>query len=317
MILGVLVALASDHHVVRAGETLAGIAEAEGVGVEELAAHNGLTTGDTPLSGTVLLLPGGDAPLAVVLARHGNVRSDRALAAGDVIPMGTVVCTGHASYATLRLATVDLIHAHDEITLLADTCLTIDATWAARSRRSSLVSVRSGSVAVRAEPGKVSIRTSDGVTTGDEGGFRVTVEGAATRTEAVAGAATVVGAGGAVALTRGTGTRVTAGSAPSAPTPLLAPPALGLPHDGAPLRRPDFSWDVVDRALGYRVELASDPGFADIVSAEDIGGVRWVPERLFLPGGAVWWRVSAFDRTGFIGVPAEGRLLLPPSELAP
>jgi hypothetical protein len=319
MIFWLTSALAADHRVVRPGETLANIAEDEGLTVEELATRNGLAPTAPLTSGTVLLLPGAQDAVAVVLARFGDVHADRPLGVGDIVPLGTVVCTGRASFATLRLATVDLTHAHDEISLLADTCLTVDATWAAHTRHTSLVSVRTGSVSVRADDGDgtVSVRTTDGVTIGDEGGFRVTVEGAATRTEAVSGGATVVGQGGAVVLPSGTGTRVVAGGAPSAPTPLLAPPALGRPTEGAPLRRPDFAWDATERALGYRIELASDPAFADIVSAEDVGARAWRPDRLFLPGGPVWWRVSAFDRTGFLGVPAEGRLLLPPSELAP
>lgn len=317
---------AVDHHVLRFGETVASVAWKEEVDERALRALNGLPAqGDVPI-GTVLLLPGPEigAPAAVVLAVSGTANATlpgaapTPLVVTGTLPAGTLVCTEAGSFATLRLATEVETLAHDEITLLGRTCLTLDAAWSERRDHASLVSVREGSVDVRAtdaSPGSVTVRTEAGVTTSDSGGFRVTVEKGAARTEALQGLVAVLGSGKEVELTKGFGSRVRKGEAPSEAVPLLAAGVPERPGDGEALRRPDFTWSQVERALGYRIEIASTPDFTSIVHAEDVGLPPWRPDTLFLPfrGSGLWWRVSSFDRTGFLGPPSPARRIgLPP-----
>lgn len=319
-------ALALDHYVVRPGDTVQKIATRKRVEEADLRALNGLERGGEPPVGTVLLLPGphDDDPAAVVIALSGTGNATRpgatpeALSITSRFPAGTLVCTDPTSFATLRLATAKNTRAHDEITLLAGTCLTVDAAWADPDDHASVVSVQKGSVAVRASlagEGSVTVRTGEGVSTSETGGFRVTVEEGAARTEALEGEVSVVGTGGAVSVPTGFGTRVRRGEAPSVPVPLLAPGSPERPAEGEPLRRPDFTWSAVERALGYRVEIATTPDFVDIVFSEDVGAPPWRPDTLFLPfrGAGLWWRVASFDRTGFLGIPSEPRrITLPP-----
>ena len=326
ILLFVSTVLAADHHVVRKGETIATIAAAEDVDPAALRRENGLGEKDEPKAGTVLRLPGTETPLAAAtaLAVSGGATltpaggTAQALVPGAELPPGSVVCTPNGGYATLRLATATGTYAHDEITLLGGTCVSIDDAWADRAGHASLVSVRSGTVSVRADTpgsGQLTVRTDDAVSTGDAGGFRVSVEADATRTEAVSGAVSVLGGGDQVELQPGFGARTKEGQAPSAPVALLVAPALLHPDADVALRRPDFSWGKVDRALAYRVEIASDPDFVDIVDSEDVGALRWQPETLFLPIGRLWWRVTPVDRTGFVGTPSAARGLAMPGGL--
>lgn len=329
-----LAALAGDHVVVRAGDTVESIAAA--LGDPALAAvireDNGIAPDQQPAVGVVLGLPakgGAEPPGAVVLSVYGSgaVRrpgeAELPMAAGQDLPEGSVVCTAERSYATVRLALDLEQRRHDDVNLLPQTCMTVDATSSSAGQRSSLVSVTQGSVSVQDAraigAGTVTVRTRDGLTSGQSGGFRVHVEGAATRTEALYSPVSVLGGGAEVRMAAGEGSRLRQGQAPEQPTPLLVPGAPVSPDEAARLRVPEFRWTAVDRALGYRVEIAASPTFNDTVLVEESASAVWAPELLLLPFRVpgLWWRVASIDRTGFIGVPSEPRSLSFPPGVGP
>ena len=286
--------------------------------------------------GTVLLLPVAfaDDPdphhgEALLVDRSGEVevtvRGETTPAApGAHLPQGATVCTRAGAFATLRLARGD--RAHDEVILFSQTCTTIDHLDARgdaqAASRSSRLSLRQGSVAVRSDAGpdvEVEIVTESGQTSGAEGGFRVTIEEAAARTEAVTGAVVVRGAGAEVDVPAGYGSRTRTGEPPSPPIALLVSAEGLIPDDAAILTRPDFGWSAVDRALGYRVEIASDRSFSALLVAEEVAEPWWKPDLLFLPFrvGGLWWRVAAFDRTGFVGFPSTPHRVALPAGVGP
>ena len=156
-------------------------------------------------------------------------------------------------------------------------------------------------------------------TSGDEGGFRVTLEPGATRTEAVSAPVAVYAQGAEVVLEAKQGVRVREGEAPAAPRGLLAAGALFLPEEGTPLRWPDFHWQSVSRALGYRVQIATGPEFNEIVAQVDVPFPEWEPDYLLLPYrvAGYWWRVTPLDRFGFEGTPSNGRRLRVPAGVGP
>lgn len=263
------------------------------------------------------------ADTALVLSLSGSGRllsggSTTPLHAGDSVPPGATVCTDAGSYATLRLA-IDSRGAHDEVTLLAATCLAIRA-GVHLDHRTATLSVQSGAVSVRAAPdagGSVTVETASGVTSGEGGGFRVTVEAGAARTEALYAPVSLEGAGSQRTMEAGFGSRTQTGEAPGDPVPLLLPGTPALPEDGAALTRPDFTWTPVERALGYRVEIASSADFARLLMVEEAAASPWKPDMLYLPYRVpgLWWRISSFDRTGFVGLPSEPRRLAIPSSM--
>lgn len=237
----------------------------------------------------------GDAPV-VVLDRCAG------------LPLGARVCTGPGSFATVRLSGDPRVQGADDIVLMPQTCLNIEAASADRTQ----IEVTQGGIAVPERTARASststlaIRTRDGLAEGREGGFRIALEDDATRSEAVSGSLRLTGAGGSLDLVEGKGSRLRPGAAPDAPTDLIRPEALLQPGPDAVLVRPDFRWTPFPLGTGYRVELSADPSFTDIVEAIDLADPWWLPEFLFAPKAVegLWWRVAAYDRLGFLGIPS-------------
>ncbi len=324
-------AQAAEYRVVRLGDTVETMAE--DLGDPDLASAirslNQIEPETQPPIGALIELPvAPNAPLeeqqGKVLHAQGEVRAtlpsapEQQAVPGLDLPPGTTVCTGPSSYATLRLARSEGSLDHDDVNLLSETCLTIVAAYSRDAERASVIRVEQGSIAIRAADeveGTVVVETDSGITTGRGGGFRVSREDDATRTEALYAPVAVLGAGEEVAVGAGQGSRTVTGEAPSAPVDLLLGTALQRPQLDQPLRRPDFGWSAVDGALGYRVEIASSPDFSAVVHADSVPETNWAPTTLFLPYRVqgLWWRVAAFDRVGFLGMPSEPRqLVLPP-----
>mgnify|MGYP006928190215 CR=1 FL=1 len=325
---------AAEHRVFRAEMTIESLAEDLGdpTLADVIRKLNDLDPGEQAEVGSIVMLPSLHADHvdqdAAVLSWSGDVEiqtpgSARVPAAvGASLPPGSVVCTLSDGFATIRLAISLKGRFHDDLSLLPDTCLTVTSTFARSGARGSLVSVDSGSISVRAaedEPGAITVVTPSGVTSGDAGGFRVTIEDNAARTEAVGAPTTVFGAGAEVAVDTGYGSRVRTGEAPSDAVKLLEPGAPASPDNGASLRRADFTWTPVERALGYRIELSAAPDFSDVIRIEDVPAAEWRPERLFLPYRirGLWWRIASFDRTGFQGAFSEARTLALPGGVGP
>lgn len=332
MLVGPGVAAAGEHLVVQSGESAAELAERAGVpdAADRILAHNGLPL-DAPLpAGTVLELPpelGGEEQEALLLFARGTVTvtlpgATRAEPGGmaQPLPRDSLVCTGEDSHATVRLAVLVEERAHDDITLLPETCIAVASATARSGHRASLIRLQRGSVTVpeAEEQGglaTLSVQTQAGLTTAHAGGFRVHVEEAAARTEALTTPLRVLAQGVERQLDAGQGSRTRDGEAPGPAVDLLVGRALAQPPPGAPLRRPDFSWQKVEGALEYRVEMAGDVGFREMMRVEHPGLPTWTPERLMLPSRvhALWWRVAPVDRLGFVGLPSEAWLVSMPA----
>lgn len=325
-------ALAGEHLVVQANETAAALAERAGLpgAGDRILAHNGLVPGAPLPPGTVLELPpelGGEEQDAALLFARGTVTVTLPGApqaepgrSSQPLPRDSLVCTGEDGHATVRLAVLEEGRAHDDITLLPETCIAVASATARSGHRASLIRLQRGSVTVpeaeeQGGPSTLSVQTRAGLTTAQAGGFRVHVEAAAARTEALTTPLRVLAQGVERTLDAGQGSRTRDGEAPGPAVDLLVGGALAQPPAGAPLRRPDFSWQTVEGALEYRVELAGDAGFREMMRVEHPGLPTWTPERLMLPARvhSLWWRVAPVDRLGFVGLPSEAWLVAMPA----
>lgn len=328
-------ALAQDVHPVRTGDTPESIAEDLGdpTLAPRIRALNRLGATAALIPGTLLRLPlignavAQDAFLltlrgtATVTEAGGEPRPIRRFGA---VRSGDLLCTGRDSFATLRVATqcTDDGHPTDDLTLGPDTCVELVGAASDGDRRSTAVRVRKGSLQVQENPdghGHVTVRAGDGQTTGERGGYRVTVEDAAMRAEALYAAVAIQGAGQQVDLDAGQGSRVRAGQAPEPPVDLLRPGTPVRPEDGAALRRPAFLWTSADDAFGYRFEVATGPDFVDLVYQDDVVDPDYRPSMLLLPwpdDGLLYWRIASFDRFGFLGIPSAPRAMRLPSGAA-
>jgi len=315
-------ASASGLKVVRTGESVESIAASLGEPslVPMLRQLNALDGVQQPNIGDVLVLP----PLEGQIALSGALLSlwgrgelipaggiPAALTEGMHLPVGSVVCTDVDSYATIRLAVSN--DQHDDVTLLGNSCLTLESVSMREASRRSVVSLTRGGLTIRAADasGEVMVLTESGLATGDRGGFRVSLEDTAVRTEALYADVAVFGAGEEVAVDAGFGSRVITGEPPSVPSRLLAPEALLTPEAGASLRRPDFTWTPVERAPMYLVEVSTTPDFSQIIRAVEVVQPEWSPDVLLSPYRVegLWWRVSPIDRIGFVGQPSTARNL--------
>ncbi len=324
-------ARAGEHAVVLAGEDVAAVARRVGVEPAALAAANGLAVDARPSPGALLDVPAAAGDVAAAVQSFhgtGTVRlpgeTPQPLDVAVPLPPRSLVCTGPESYATVRLAVAAAGRTHDDVSLLPETCLLVEATSRRAGRRTSLVSLEQGSVTVQtaedgAERGTVTVRTAAGLTTGEGGGFRVHREPRATRTEALYNALAVVAQGAVLELQAGQGSRTRDGQAPGELVDLLPPGAPTRPLDAADLRRPDFAWRPVGGAVAYRLELSTGPRFDHTFRGQVVEAPRWEPEALVVPADVpgLWWRVAAFDGLGFLGLPSDASRLALPAGVAP
>jgi hypothetical protein len=324
-------AMAEEFHVVRDGETVESIAEMLGSeSAEAIRAQNGLAGEAQPAPGTLLRLPEGIAAVSCqpsyVLSHHGSGRVT--LPGADPIPLrdyqplpsGSTVCTDEKSFASVRMSSSLDDRTHNDVTLMPQTCVKVRTSYTG-ARRTSMLSLSEGEVTVQATSGDaaVVVETASGVALGEDGGFRVAVESEAMRTEAVAGDVATMAQGEQVDVEEGFGNRVRTGEAPGKPVALLPAPALVLPEDGVPLRRPDFTWEPVPRSVWYYLEVSRSPRFDEIVFRlrPELPEVR--EDSFFLPFDVpeLWWRVIPVDRTGFQGMPAVARRIAFPAGVGP
>ena len=116
--------------------------------------------------------------------------------------------------------------------------------------------------------------------------------------------------GETVAVARGMGTSVEQGRAPGPPEKLLPAPEGLLPEPGARLSFNNIalSWQPVEGAASYTVELCSDAGCGLLVErVVGLDEAGWEPAAP--PTGEYFWRVTAVSPSGLDGYPSPGAAL--------
>ncbi len=328
--------LSAELRAVRAGDTVESIAES--LGDASLAGSirglNGLAPNAQPLIGQLLTLP---APTVPQVEQQGFLVSVmgkvtvQAPAGGSAapaqpfvpLPTGSIVCTGDRSNATLRLASScegEGVQS-DDLALFEATCVEIQAIVASDLGRSTVLRVLSGSISVADNatrtPAQITIQVGSGVATG-QGGFRVHLEeDASLRAESLSSELAVMGAGEEKVLSAGQGVRVVEGQSPGDIVDLLGSGALSEPGPGAPLWRPLFRWEPEPEAFGYLFSIAGDQLCTKVLYQEPLVEPAHIPQLLLLPtrdSEGLWWRVSAFDHLGFLGIPTPARAFALPRE---
>ena len=121
--------------------------------------------------------------------------------------------------------------------------------------------------------------------------------------------------GSTIVLSENQGSLVRRGRKPTSPAALLSKPTLLLPaHHGTVYQTSEkkeilFSWEPVEGAVSYWIEIAFDKSsFKEVVlSRNDIKVPRFVKEQI--GNGVYYWNVAAIDNNGFPGVKSEARLI--------
>ncbi len=114
--------------------------------------------------------------------------------------------------------------------------------------------------------------------------------------------------GQTVAVEQGMGASVPEGAPPGPPEKLLPRPVLRVPAPGAALElgRLEFSWEPVDAAVGYSVEVCLDSACEALIARiVGVAEARWQAGEL--PLGDLHWRATATSPSGLDGYPADTR----------
>jgi len=120
---------------------------------------------------------------------------------------------------------------------------------------------------------------------------------------AFAGSMRVEAAGTEVVLVSGTGTVVTPEAAPTPPEILPPRAEVTTPEDASfTPGEVELSWNGVDGAVAYLVEVCRDPGCGSLVRRATVSETRWTPPTL--GPGSYSWRVNAVAASGLDGPPS-------------
>jgi hypothetical protein len=263
-------------------------------------------------------LPGDSAPRTVPIAGYvsmtrNNVQSRQAnsvawnpAAMGMPLHTRDAVQTAMNSSASIRVGGTGTIDLGEKSLVILQR---IEKDLVRREKRSFLLMVdgemRGRIEGTREDPVAVNVASAGGVGRivsrgGNEGAadFRVSVNPDRTTTYSVfEGTAEVEGMGRSVRVGSNQYTIVGPSAPPTSPAVLPAAPAPVGPADGAeyvfrslpPQVR--FSWADGEPAEAYRITLARDPGFRDLLVDEWVTGTSFTHGNL--PAGTYYWRVSA------------------------
>jgi hypothetical protein len=140
--------------------------------------------------------------------------------------------------------------------------------------------------------------------------FRLKVEaGNATRLEVLEGTVEIQAGGSSIEIPARKGILTQSGEALGSPQDIPSAPETLLDPQPEQVFRGEhfdqhFRWSRVAGAVGYRIEIARDSSFFDIVEERRTGREPLV-RIMGLAPGTYFWRVTALSERGFEGIPAE------------
>lgn len=295
----------------------------QGARLSDLSEDRSLTTNESEARGEVGLLSRGAGSLGGFLARLTDVQRDVKIRPADSVAwrsarLGSTVRNRDAvqTFANSR-ARVDF--TEDNELRIGQNSLVVFSSGAADpflQRRDPAVVLMGGDLdgAVNADYGPFAVQFANGVAelsadgqSSSEVRFRLGINPDNTSTIAIyAGQANVRMPGGQYLVNANQGLTVSADGSSAELAELPAVPFVRAPADGAVARflatppRIDFRWGQVRRATRYRIEIAADPTFDEIVVDELLTGTSFTHANL--ASGEYYWRVSA--RSGWSLGPA-------------
>jgi len=143
---------------------------------------------------------------------------------------------------------------------------------------------------------------------GERSTARLRNDNGAARLMAYRGGAALSSGGATVAVPQGMGSSAPAGGGPpTKPENLLPAPNLDPMERGS--TRPRFTWQPVDGAATYTVEVCSDEHCSRLIDrATALTMSRWQPAKP-LPAGETYWRATARSATALDGYPSKAQKL--------
>lgn len=255
--------------------------------------------------GTPLRIPLDWLRLSAAVARvgvlAGSVRraGGPGLVAGESLAEGALVETGADGAVTLHLADGSVVTLQKSSTLGLERLRKVEGLEATHVTRLRL---ESGRVEAAVKPGRgmsqLQIATPIAVSAVRGTQFRASHAGTAGTSETLEGAVAVSNALAAVAVPAGFGTRIERDAPPLQPRPLLPAPVLaGLPSVNSTVELA-LALPPVEGARQYRIQVATDAGFQDIVADRLVDAPS---VSVSLADGRYWVRARAVDSLGIEG----------------
>ncbi|MBL9024881.1 MAG: FecR domain-containing protein [Myxococcales bacterium] len=223
----------------------------------------------------------------------------------------------NSSVNTLEKARADIQFIDRTRVFLAENTLVVIFGTASQTAVSKtpppVAQVESGEIqaaiaALRGEPVEIAVPDGGRVSATSRD---TVVERKATRTTVAVfdGTARVKNAGRSVDVPTNFGTRFVGAAPPQKPRPLPPAPVWEARPSAIVLAPPgnatfSASWAAVDKARAYRVELARDEVFTDLVARQEVGAEARAFRAERLPPGRYFLRVRAIDNEDFLGVAA-------------
>lgn len=319
------------HWVVQKGETCASIATSAYGSPKQTALLGRYSRvrcgGDLP-EGLTLVIPASATALpdARVKSLNPAVKAKPAGGAFAPIAPGAPLQGGHSVQTeTTGRADIEFID-RTRIFLADNTLVVIHGTAARTSVKKNVppvVELEQGEV----KAGLAALR-GEGVDIGVAGGARILAtskdavveqKGKRTTVAVFDGTATLKNAGKAVSIPKDFGARAEGAKPPDPPRPLPPAPAWGaasmgpggFPEIALTLtdRGPDvvLGWEEVPKAKAYRVEIARDAGFGDLIVRTEVPATTRTLRAEGLVPGAYWIAVRAIDDEEFLGLAAVRR----------
>lgn len=319
------------HWVVQKGETCASIATSAYGSPKQTALLGRYSRvrcgGDLP-EGLTLVIPASATALPDARVKSLNPAVQAKPAGGAFAPIapGAPLQGGH-SVQTETTGRADIEFIDRTRIFLADNTLVIIHGTAARTAVKKnvppVVELEQGEV----KAGLAALR-GEGVDIGVTGGGRILAtskdavveqKGKRTTVAVFDGTATLKNAGKSVTIPKNFGARAEGAKPPDPPRPLPPAPAWGAASQGPggfpeialtlTDRGPDvvLGWDEVPKAKAYRVEIARDAGFGDLLVRTEVPATTRTLRAEGLAPGAYWIAVRAIDTEEFLGLAAVRR----------
>ena len=317
--------------VVQKGETCASIATSAYGSPKQtalLGRYSRVRCGGELPEGLTLVIPASATALPDARVKSLNPAVQAKPAGGAFAPIspGAPLQGGH-SIQTEATGRADIEFLDRTRIFLADNTLVVIHGTAART------SVKKNAPpAVELEQGEVKAGLAalrgEGIEIGVAGGGRITAtskdavveqKGKRTTVAVFDGSATLKNAGKSVTIPKDFGARAEGQKPPDPPRPLPPAPVWDAGSQGPGAfpeialtltdRGPDVAlgWDEVAKAKAYRVEIARDAGFGDLVVRTEVPASTRTLRAEGLPPGAFWIAVRAIDNEDFLGLAAVRR----------
>ena len=301
---------------------------------EQLRRLNGIKDPNRMRPGTRLRVPlkwirSNPVP-AEIAALQGTAELQRAAGGvelspspGSLIQLGDRLKTGADSSVAIRFADSTILTLYGDSLVRFDHLSAHGSTGMVDSRLRLMEGRMDTRVKPAAGPGsRFEIQTPSAISAvrGTEYRAAVTPGGQASNIEVLHGKVAVSGANRQALVKAGFGTQVVEGKPPIPPRKLLEPPQLKpIPEPIRQLNWP-VTWEPLEGALQYRVEVASSPAFDTLLWQQFSKYNRAaLPD---LPDGAYFLRVRGADDLGLEGKNVVQRILIdarpqPPVPLKP